>query len=201
MTIAHPNTQSLDTLANELWNFLGDAADHDLPPLYRVQIDRGATDPGWRCVARVDGAPRDSAALYDSISTYGRYWGVEVRFGEPYDGSLWPSGQQRQLTVEVSYAGVAIELYALVDGAFEPPVAPLAVGDRVRTAFGRYGVVTRFGCGDPTCIADVTIRLDDDAVSLCWASAELTLVKRAQVPTWAAALVPGGEEATRDGAR
>lgn len=115
------NTQSLDTLANELWNFLGDATDHDLPPLYSVSFDRYATDRGWRCRARVDGPPLESAVLYESISAYARYWGVKVQFGEPYPGGLWPSKKQRTLTVQAVYMGVSIELYALVDGEFEPP--------------------------------------------------------------------------------
>ena len=132
------NTQSLDTLANEVWNFVGDAADHDLPPLWSAEITRHATDPGWMCRVRVDGEPTNSAALYEAINAYARYWGVKVQFGKPYPGSLWPSRQQRDLTVEVSYMGVSILLYVLVDAEFEPeqvyatgPFAALILGQDV----------------------------------------------------------------------
>ena len=116
------NTQSLDTLANEVWNFVGDAADHDLPPLWKAELERYATDTGWTCRVRVEGPVLDSAALYEALAVYARHFGVEVEFGTPYRGSLWPSRIQRQLTVSVRYAGVSIELYVLVDGRFEAPV-------------------------------------------------------------------------------
>lgn len=121
------NTQSLDTLANEVWDFVGIAADHDLPALYKVELSRHAFDPGWTCQARIEGDPLDSAGLYESISAYARYLGAEVQFGKPYGPvNIWPSGKQRQLTVNVRYMGVEIELYALVDGTFELP-APVHV--------------------------------------------------------------------------
>jgi hypothetical protein len=165
--------------------------DLDLPKLACATFSAYSWEPGWEVAAQLSPLQTD-LERWEAL----RAWGIsqEPVLDEPSEGSHRLSGTWRKASVKIAVAEVTVEIWTHVDGSFTPPPAPLAVGDRVSTPAGRYGVVTALGCADPTCIADVTIRLDDDTVGLCWDSAELTLVKRAHTGDLITVLVPGTED-------
>jgi hypothetical protein len=191
------NTQHPLDLMPLLRDVLHLPEDLDLPKLASVRFSASSGDPGWEVEAQLRHLLTD-LERWEAL----RAWGLaqEPVLEKLREGSHKPSGSWRRASVKVTVADVTVEIWTHVDGSFTPPPAPLGVGDRMRTPAGRYGVVTRLGCDDPTCIADVTIRLDYDLADLCWDSAELTVVKRAPASVLTAVLV-AGREATRGGAR
>lgn len=119
------NTQPLDSLAAELWDFVGIAPEYDLPALWQVSLSRQCDEPdGWKCRAAVKTLAQDSAAAYQAVAEYARFAGTQVVLGEPYKSGVWPSGTQRTVSTTLTFMGVAVEVAGWVDGDFTPPPVP-----------------------------------------------------------------------------
>lgn len=107
------NTKPLDTLANELWDFVGLAPDLDLPRLRRVTLSRWDDEDGWKAEAHIKSD--DRAADIEGVYAYARYTGGTVKLVAPYPGSQQPSGWQMDLSVEVVVAGLRLRVLVILD--------------------------------------------------------------------------------------
>jgi hypothetical protein len=192
------NTSTLTDLTRDVADFLGLPADLDLPQFASATISRQAAAPAWDVKAQLrTGSDEETWAALTA-------WAA-ILGGSPSRGRVWsspqrPSGYCWEGLVVVSVAETTIEVWGPLDAEFELPLPGpvrvtglLAIGDRVRTPSGRYGVVTHLGCDDADCVADVRVRLDENTASLCWESRALTVVERAHVTGLFADMLIGGD--------
>jgi hypothetical protein len=121
----------LDSLAAELWDFLGLAPDLDLPALRKIELKRWSDDAGWKASALVE--RRSTADAIEAVYAYAAYAGGSVHITTPFPCTAQPSGMQVALSAFIVIAEVAIEIGANLDA---DQYAEAMVADRAETAGG-----------------------------------------------------------------
>lgn len=103
----------LDILSNEVWDFVGLAADLGLPRIDRVAMFRAQHDEGWRITAHVD--HRTPAEAIEAVYAYANYTGGTVLVRTPFAAAYQPSGFQVSLEARIVVVDVRIEIVANLD--------------------------------------------------------------------------------------